>query len=122
MEAFALVPFACWLCVLVATLHRPYQGNEVAELVYVRLLGRQQLLMTFAAVTDLVLLAGVLSLPAQVNRDLHRFREPCEPLADAREQCFVYENGKWEIATPTPPRPGHNDLPYALPEEQRRGC
>src|SRR5436305_781925 len=50
MLALATIPVTCWLCTLIATPRRPRLGDEVAELVYSRLLGRQQLLRLFAIV------------------------------------------------------------------------
>lgn len=41
MFMFAAIPLMCWLCVLVAMPHKPLPNNEVQELVYARLLGRQ---------------------------------------------------------------------------------
>src|SRR5690242_12795065 len=52
--ALALIPLTCWLCALVAIPRRPLPGNEVQELVYARLLGRQQRLVLLALVVSLV--------------------------------------------------------------------
>ena len=51
----AAIPLTCWLCALIAAPRRPRVGNEVAELVYIRLLGRQQRLVLLAAVATAVL-------------------------------------------------------------------
>lgn len=57
---------AFWAAALIARPRRPLPGNEVQELVYVRLLGRQQILTTIAlGVTLLALLVGILALPQQ---------------------------------------------------------
>jgi hypothetical protein len=63
MWTLVAIPFTCWLCALVALPRRPRLGNEVEELVYTRLLGRQQRLVLLAVVASaaflLVLLLGL---------------------------------------------------------------
>ncbi len=64
MLTFALVPLTCWLCALLALPRRPLPGNEVQELVYARLLGRQQRLVLLALVVSVVVaFAVVVHLP-----------------------------------------------------------
>lgn len=41
MWTLIALPVTCWVCTLLATPRRPHLGNEVEELVYARLLGRQ---------------------------------------------------------------------------------
>lgn len=68
MFAYAAIPLTCWLCALLALPRRPRPGNEIAELVYARLLGRQQRLLLLAvAVTAATFLAVVLSLPQRID-------------------------------------------------------
>lgn len=63
MSALVAIIVTCWVCVCIATPRRPLLGNEVEELVYTRLHGRQQLLMLFAvAVTATGLFALALTL------------------------------------------------------------
>jgi hypothetical protein len=82
------VPLTCWLCVLVASPRRPRLGNEVEELVYTRLLGRQQLLTLLAIVmTAMAGLIIVLTLPSQIA--------PARP---------VFQVGQ-QVCTHTPSRP-----------------
>lgn len=103
MEICVAVAVTLWVAALVASPRRPLMGNEVQELVYVRLLGRQQLLVFVAtAATAALALALVLSLPARVHADLARGRTRCETLTSTRKPCYVYENGRWEIALSTP--------------------
>jgi hypothetical protein len=45
MFAYTAIPLTCWLCALLAHPHRSLPGNGVAEIVYRRLLGRQQRLL-----------------------------------------------------------------------------
>jgi hypothetical protein len=68
MHAMILVTLTCWACVLIASPRKPRVGDEAAELVYRRLLGRQQRLALLAFVaTTALLLTVVLSLPQRVN-------------------------------------------------------
>lgn len=68
MHALILVTLTCWACTLVASPGKPRVGNEAAELVYRRLLGRQQRLALLAFVaTAALFLTVVLSLPQRVN-------------------------------------------------------
>ena len=70
MVMFVGIPLACWWCALLAVPGRPRLGNEVEELVYVRLLGRQQRLVLLACVvTALTFMTVVLMLPAQMTLD-----------------------------------------------------
>jgi hypothetical protein len=71
MHAMIVVTLTCWLCTLVAIPRKPQVGDEVAELVYCRLLGRQQRLALLAVVaTGALLLTVVLSLPQRVDATL----------------------------------------------------
>ena len=59
MLAFVAVPLTCWMCALLAFPGKPIAGHELQELVYRRLVGRQQLLMAVAAVATLAVTIGV---------------------------------------------------------------
>jgi hypothetical protein len=68
MHALIVVTLTCWACTLVASPRKPRVGDEAAELVYSRLLGRQQRLALLAFVaTAALFLTVVLSLPQRVN-------------------------------------------------------
>jgi hypothetical protein len=68
MHALLIVTLTCWLCTIVAIPRKPQVGDEAAELVYRRLLGRQQRLTLLACVaTGALLLTFVLSLPQRVD-------------------------------------------------------
>lgn len=76
MLTLAAIPLTCWLCALIALPRKPLPDNEVQELVYARLLGRQRTLMLFAL---LVTLGGLLVLlatvrPSHVDADLDTVR------------------------------------------------
>ena len=68
MHAMIVVTLTCWACTLIAAPRKPRVGDETAELVYHRLLGRQQRLALVAFVaTAALFLTVVLSLPQRVN-------------------------------------------------------
>jgi hypothetical protein len=107
MIAWTLVPLTCWLCALMARPARPLPGSEVQELVYTRLMGRQQRLMLLACTATVLLILGmVLMLPQRVDADLRAVRQanadcaaridedaPLEPSS----RCYVLEaGGTWE--------------------------
>ncbi len=70
MFAYAVIPLTCWACALLAAPRRPAFGNEEDELVYSRLLGRQELLRLLAIVaTGVAFFAFVLALPSHAARD-----------------------------------------------------
>src|SRR5690242_3048607 len=58
----------CWLCLAIVTPRKPRWGNEVEELVYTRLLGRQHLLFgVIAALTVALALVLVVTLPQRMT-------------------------------------------------------
>jgi hypothetical protein len=68
MWSLIAIPITCWFCTLVAAPRRPRLGNEVEELVYARLLGRQHRLVLLALlVTAVTALAFILSLPRHAD-------------------------------------------------------
>src|SRR5205807_728666 len=100
----ATIPVTCWLCAWLATPRRPLVGNEVQELVYGRLLGRQQRLVLLAIVaTALVFLPLILLLPSTINPDLQDVRlaqTACHGIRPAGEppSCYVLEpGGIWAV-------------------------
>jgi hypothetical protein len=75
MVALMAIPITCWLCALIARPGKPLVGNEVQELVYGRLFGRQQRLVLLAlVVTGVMLLSLVITLPQRIDRDLESVR------------------------------------------------
>jgi hypothetical protein len=69
------IPLTLWFAALVATPRRPPPGNEVAELVYTRLLGRQQRLLLLAIlVSGVALLLAVALVPQRIDPDLRALR------------------------------------------------
>jgi hypothetical protein len=77
MLTIALIPLTCWLCAFLAVPRKPRVGNEVEELVYARLLGREQRLLLLAcAVTVVTLFVLVLSLPRSIDPTLDAERHP----------------------------------------------
>jgi hypothetical protein len=61
LSVCSAISVTCWLCVLVAVPHRPLPGNEVQELVYARLLGRQQRLILLAFIASVAACFAVLA-------------------------------------------------------------
>lgn len=65
MLAYVAIPLTCWLAALIAAPRTPRIGNEVEELVYARLLGRQEHLRLLAIVaTGVAFFWLVLALPS----------------------------------------------------------
>jgi hypothetical protein len=64
MWAYLAIPLTCWVCALVARPRRPQIGNDVAELVYARLLGRSQRVALLAlVVTAVAFFTFIVALP-----------------------------------------------------------
>lgn len=78
MVTLAAIALTCWLCSLIALPRKPVAGNEAQELVYVRLLGRQQTLMLLAlVVTAGALLSLVVAIrPGRVDPGYEALRRP----------------------------------------------
>jgi hypothetical protein len=125
----------CWLCALVATPHRPRLGNEVAELVYARLLGRQQRLILLAlALTGATLVGSIATLPQRIDPDLNALRGArvtCTYPSSGGPICPVLQpggtwvltqeqpDGSW-LAMPTATGPIFATNPYDDPETHPR--
>jgi hypothetical protein len=100
MFAYAAIPLTCWLCVLLALPRKPLPGDEVQELVYSRLLGRQTRLVLLALVlTAGALVAGIATLPERADPDLataRRVRTYCDLTAAHRAVCdYLQADGSW---------------------------
>ncbi|MCA1669232.1 MAG: hypothetical protein LC793_17935 [Thermomicrobia bacterium] len=68
MGMYVAMVVTCWLCLAIVTPRKPQWGNEVEELVYTRLLGRQHLLFGITAVmTAALVLALVVTLPKRMT-------------------------------------------------------
>lgn len=78
-----------WLCALLARPRKPLRGNEVQELVYSRLLGRQQTLMLLAVfATAAILIALALTVrPNRVDADLQSVRTECVTMQGGNVSC-----------------------------------
>jgi hypothetical protein len=78
MITLAAVALTCWLCSLIALPRKPLPDNEVQELVYARLLGRQHTLMLLALVVTagafLTLVA--VARPSRIDPHFHTLRHP----------------------------------------------
>jgi hypothetical protein len=71
MSVLATIAITCWPCASIAVPRRPRIGNEAEELVYVRLLGRQQWLVLLAL---LMAAATLLSVVATAVQGAHAAR------------------------------------------------
>jgi hypothetical protein len=80
MLTLIAVPLTCWLCALLAIPRRPLPGNETQELVYGRLLGRQQHLTLLAFLLTIVAAFAIaLSASRGVDADLPALRDTNTP-------------------------------------------
>jgi hypothetical protein len=100
MFADVAIPLTCWLCVLLALPRKPLPGNEVQELVYSRLLGRQARLVVLALVlTAAAFVVGITTLPTQADPDLttaRRVRAYCDLTAAHQSVChYLQADGTW---------------------------
>jgi hypothetical protein len=100
MWTVILIPAACWLCAVIAVPRKPCVGNEVEELVYARLLGRErQLVLLACVVTVVTLLVLVLSLPRRIDPTLDAVRHPPQVCADhlvGVPTCYTRQpDGTW---------------------------
>jgi hypothetical protein len=118
MVTLAAVALTCWMCSLIALPRKPLPNNEVQELVYARLLGRQHLLMLLAlvATAGALLTLVVLARPSRVNSDFsaaRRLNAPCiqsayDPTACATPQPGtrvvreLQDDGKWAVVATFP--------------------
>lgn len=102
MLALATIPVTCWLCTLIATPRRPRFGDEVAELVYSRLLGRQQLLRLVAIImTGALFLVLVLTLPSHATSNFGMSQTEqiyCGQSATGFTACYARDaDGVWVL-------------------------
>jgi hypothetical protein len=99
MWSLIAIALTCWVCTLVAAPRRPLPGNEVEELVYARLLGRQQRLLLLALlVTVVAVLAFVVTFPQQINADQQALpaRRVCTQPSVGFPTCYEQQaNGMW---------------------------
>lgn len=97
MYLVAAIPLTCWLCALVAMPRKPQWGNEVEELVYSRLLGRQQRLVMLAfGLTVAAILTFVLALPGRAATDPDRqsaVRQMCTDRPANVPTCYTRQPG-----------------------------
>lgn len=100
MLAYVAIPLTCWLAALIATPRRPRPGNEIEELVYARLLGRQEHLRLLAIVaTAVAFFALVLALPIHGAREAGYSlagRHYCTPAEADIQMCYTLQpDGSW---------------------------
>jgi hypothetical protein len=98
MIALALACLTCWVMVLAARPRRPLPGHEVQELVYSRLLGRQQTLVLVATVVSGIALVGfVVTASQRATADLRAARQVpalCASERDSTATCATAGPGE----------------------------
>ncbi len=104
MVLLVAVPIALWLAAWLAMPGRPLQGNEVAELVYSRLLGRQQRVVLLALVVTLgAFLAGIAALPRHGQRSPQArtaMHQVCSTVSVYPQTCYTEQpGGDWSVET-----------------------
>ena len=91
------VALTCWLCALVAAPQRPLPGNEVQELVYIRLLGRRERVMLLALAMTIVAFASIVAtLPQRAGAEtdrLVRSGTSCIQLLGETDPCVTVQPG-----------------------------
>src|SRR5262245_9264455 len=99
MVTLALVSLTCWACAVVAHPRKPLLGHEVEELVYARLLGRQQRLILLALlVTGVLALVFAVTRPNVADADLQggRAQRACTQPSVGFPTCYEKQaNGTW---------------------------
>jgi hypothetical protein len=65
MFAYVAIPLTCWVCTCIAIPRKPRPGNEVEELVYARLLGRQHRLVLIALAATAVVFFALITTAIQ---------------------------------------------------------
>jgi hypothetical protein len=100
MLAYVAIPATCWLAALIAAPRTPRIGTEVEELVYARLLGRQEQLRLLAIVaTGVAFLWLVLALPTHGAHDAgysQASRHYCTPAEADVARCYTLQpDGTW---------------------------
>lgn len=98
MVTLTAVALTCWLCSLIALPRKPLPNNEVQELVYARLLGRQHLLMLLALVATAGALLTLIALarPSRIDSDFsaaRRLNPPCVQSAYDPTACATPQPG-----------------------------
>ncbi len=98
MITLIAVALTCWVCSLIALPRKPLLNNEVQELVYARLLGRQHTLMLLA----LIVTAGALLTLVAIARPSHS-----DPTFNTvRHPTAACVQGSYDPASCATPQPG----------------
>jgi hypothetical protein len=97
----AAIPVTCWLCALLARPGKPLPGREVEELVYARLLGRQQRVVLLAlmstAVVTLFLFATLIGHAGAASLGVTGADPACNYAPDELTTCYrALPSGGWK--------------------------
>ncbi|MGI8857016.1 MAG: hypothetical protein ACR2JW_14810 [Thermomicrobiales bacterium] len=101
MLMYAAIPLTCWLCALVAIPRKPLPNNEVQELVYSRLLGRQERLALLAfvvtAVAFIVFVAGLSQRAGANEESVAGGQQICSNAHAPLSTCYTRQmDGQWK--------------------------
>jgi hypothetical protein len=93
MMTLGAISLTCWLCTLLAAPRKPRRGNEIEELVYSRLLGRQQMLRLLAFVVTAGMLFALIfaARPDRVDPDMQRVRPVCQDFPNGNAVCNIMQ-------------------------------
>jgi hypothetical protein len=103
MWTLVAIPLTCWLCAIVALPRKPHRGNEVEDLVYTRLFGRQQHLILLALLASAVAIAVfVIRLPGRSPAEDSAMQPPpqiiCNTPLTGLGVCWVERPGEmWAV-------------------------
>jgi hypothetical protein len=102
------IPLTCWLCALLALPRKPRLGTDVEDLVYARLLGRQQRLFLLALFASAVAFITLIAhLPSTVLPDdslaPQATQTICQSSAAGPGVCWVGQpGGVWAVERQQP--------------------
>lgn len=101
MLMYAAIPLTCWLCALVAMPRKPLLNNEVQELVYSRLLGRQQRLALLAfivtAAAFMIFVAGLSQRAGANEKSVAGGQQICSSAPTPLSRCYTRQpDGQWK--------------------------
>lgn len=100
VSAFGVSATTLWIAVFLVAPHKPLPNNEVQELVYARLLGRQQRVILLAViVTAVAFLALIADMPHRTDAladTAPRTRHLCNDLPMGQLICYTLQpTGIW---------------------------
>lgn len=100
LSAIGISVTTLWIAAFVAAPHKPLPHNEVQELVYARLLGRQQRIVLLAsivtAIAFFVLIAGMPNRANTLMNTAPRTQQRCNDQPASQPICYTLQpSGIW---------------------------